>query len=442
MEHWLDDTNKAIKTIKTDWNCQKDRIEKLETVIKDNLEIVLTNETSEKIKSLEDCYKECAATLKKIENQTEDESVKKHDDQIYLGNRVEEQIQRSQTYSEMEQTQKELSSHTLHKMVLTLESEVSELRGTMAKTDINMKKILEQTNLLLLKDASQEENTAKTERYHFVLEKKQNELESADVFLQEAHRLLTEKVVLLEGRINQIGDSQNREYKHSSSSTYLASDVLTKTNEELIELRKKLLTIESIQVENMAKMEHLISVEMCPELFARLYNLETKEKESGAKIDSLLTTNESIANTFITIKEDFKQTQSLTQQIQAMTIKSKDPDTFLNEVTDTFLELDMKLENQGKSISFLDNSVLSLSEQSNKSARDIVRQDSDIRDIQRDMKTDQNLMIIRFNTHKDTVDKILKKVEDRVGKVETTQLEKVPLISINKIIIFCFSSAN
>merc|ERR1712088_599193 len=49
---------------------------------------------------------------------------------------------------------------------------------------------------------------------------------------------------------------------------------------------------------------------------------------------------------------------------------------------------------------------------------------AEVREIRKDMKTDQNLIIIRFNTHKDTVEKLIQKVEEKVSFLEASQREE------------------
>merc|ERR1740123_267679 len=74
--------------------------------------------------------------------------------------------------------------------------------------------------------------------------------------------------------------------------------------------------------------------------------------------------------------------------------------------------------------SVMEQSIMTLTEQSNKVMEDVVRHEAEVREIRKDMKTDQNLIIIRFNTHKDTVEKLIQKVEEKVSFLETSQREE------------------
>merc|ERR1719173_267907 len=96
-------------------------------------------------------------------------------------------------------------------------------------------------------------------------------------------------------------------------------DALVQMDQDLKEVRGKLKGIEERQIIG-GEVKHVTSVEISPQLESRVERLEAFKLEADGKIDVLLQANEDIANTFISIKDDFKQTQSLTQKIQKMNI--------------------------------------------------------------------------------------------------------------------------
>jgi len=295
------------------------------------------------------------------------------------------------------------SSEDLNATVRELQFEVATLKETILKTELNMGRILEQTSVVLLRDASQEERVA-------LVEQQQKELEAADVFLQEANRQLMEKVVALESRLRKVEERVRQEREGESL------DALVQMDEDLQQVRGRLQALEETQVGG-GEVKHITSVEIAPELESRVERLETFKVETEGKIDVLLQANEDIANTFISIKDDFKQTQSLTQKIQKMNIGG------IHTV-------------DGRDLNVLDSmerSIMTLTEQSNKVMEDVVRQEEEVREIRKDMKTDQNLIIIRFNTHKDAVDKLIQKVEEKVSFLENSQREElVQLASLER----------
>ena len=239
-----------------------------------------------------------------------------------------------------------------------------------------------------------------------MVEQQQKELEAADVFLQEANRQLMEKVVHLESRLRRVEERMKQE-QEDTREVETNLDALVQMEQDLKEVRDKLEGIEERQMGGEVK--HVTSVEISPQLESRVERLEAFKMEADGKIDVLLQANEDIANTFISIKDDFKQTQSLTQKIQQMNIGG----------------IHVAGGSEPNSLNSMEQSIMTLTEQSNKVMEDVVRQEAEVREIRKDMKTDQNLIIIRFNTHKDTVEKLIQKVEEKVSFLETFQREEV-----------------
>ena len=291
---------------------------------------------------------------------------------------------------------KDFSNEDLDATVEDLQAEVASLKETILKTEQNMSRIFEQTSVVLLRDAGQEERVG-------LVEQQQKELEAADVFLQEANRQLMEKVVHLESRLRKVEERMRQEQEVETN-----LDALTQMDRDLKEVRGKLQVIEERQVGG-EEVKHVTSVQISPHLESRVERLEAFKMEADGKIDVLLQANEDIANTFISIKDDFKQTQSLTQKIQQMNIRGM-------HVTDG---------TEPSSLDSMEKSIMTLTEQSNKVMEDVVRHEAEVREIRKDMKTDQNLIIIRFNTHKDTVEKLIQKVEEKVSFIEASQREEV-----------------
>merc|ERR550525_1989262 len=125
---------------------------------------------------------------------------------------------------------------------------------------------------------------------------------------------------------------------------------------DLKEVRGKLQVVEERQVGG-EEVKHVTSVQISPHLESRVERLETFKVEAEGKIDVLLQANEDIANTFISIKDDFKQTQSLTQKIQKMNIGG----------IHTVDERDLNV------LDSMERSIMTLTEQSNKVMEDVVK---------------------------------------------------------------------
>ena len=386
-------SNSASKT-KAEVECLDARLKTIEGVMHENKVENSGNVNLDKLDRLESCYQECAAKLNLLENRIPSESgaLGVSEEKVQA---VESKLTDDPVPVVVTERLQGASSEDLNATVRELQFEVATLKETILKTELNMGRILEQTSVVLLRDASQEERVA-------LVEQQQKELEAADVFLQEANRQLMEKVVALESRLRKVEERVRQEREGESL------DALVQMDEDLQQVRGRLQALEETQVGG-GEVKHITSVEIAPELESRVERLETFKVETEGKIDVLLQANEDIANTFISIKDDFKQTQSLTQKIQKMNIGG------IHAV-------------DGRDLNVLDSmerSIMTLTEQSNKVMEDVVRQEEEVREIRKDMKTDQNLIIIRFNTHKDAVDKLIQKVEEKVSFLENSQREEV-----------------
>merc|ERR1719370_535281 len=338
------------------------------------------DENGNKLDHLETCYHECLAKLNLLEKRfpTDKQAPDVDQDVVQV---VETKKTESHNLAVIEERLQgasvtESSNEDLNATVKDLQAEVSSLKETILKTETNMSRILEQTSVVLLRDAGQEERVG-------MVEQQQKELEAADVFLQEANRQLMEKVVHLESRLRRVEERMRQEQEVETN-----LDALVQMDQDLKEVRGKLKGIEDRQIIG-GEVKHVTSVEISPQLESRVERLEAFKTEADGKIDVLLQANEDIANTFISIKDDFKQTQSLTQKIQQMNIGG----------------MHMSSGSESNSLNSMEQSILTLTEQSNKVMEDVVRHEAEVREIRKDMKTDQNLIIIRFNTHKDTVEK-------------------------------------
>merc|ERR1712106_639709 len=86
-----------------------------------------------------------------------------------------------------------------------------ETRGK--KIDESMMAIMEQTNTTLINDAQQDSKIKTLEIQNRSLEDKLSSLESADLFLQESYRQLTDKTVKIETDFRKTDDNLNFLYK-------------------------------------------------------------------------------------------------------------------------------------------------------------------------------------------------------------------------------------
>ena len=399
VEKLAEEFSNSASKIKAEVEIFDARLKTIEGVMHENEVEISANVNLDKLDRLESSYQDCAAKLKLLENRIPSESgtlgVSEEKVQVVESKPTDDQVPVVVNERLQGASVGDSSSEDLNATVRELQVEVATLKETILKTELNMGRILEQTSVVLLRDASQEERVA-------LVEQQQKELEAADVFLQEANRQLMEKVVALESRLRKVEERVRQEREGESL------DALVQMGQDLQQVRGRLQALEETQVGG-GEVKHITSVEIAPELESRVERLETFKVEAEGKIDVLLQANEDIANTFISIKDDFKQTQSLTQKIQKMNIGG------IHTV-------------DGRDLNVLDSmerSIMTLTEQSNKVMEDVVRQEAEVREIRKDMKTDQNLIIIRFNTHKDAVDKLIQKVEEKVSFLENSQREEV-----------------
>merc|ERR1711892_1647662 len=82
--------------------------------------------------------------------------------------------------------------------VLLMNENISVQNEKVAKLDDKMEKVINQANTLLINDATHLERIAKLERQGTEFEGKLSNLESADLYLQESHRMVTERTSLVE----------------------------------------------------------------------------------------------------------------------------------------------------------------------------------------------------------------------------------------------------
>ena len=399
LSNLLDQLASSTSEIKGDVELQSEKLNTIESAMPEN-----------KLNHLETSYTECLEKLNLMEKrfpvETEAPEIAREVVQVA-------QLKKTQQPAVIEErlqgaSAKDSSNEDLDATVEDLQAEVASLKETILKTEQNMSRIFEQTSVVLLRDAGQEERVG-------LVEQQQKELEAADVFLQEANRQLMEKVVHLESRLRKVEERMRQEQEVETN-----LDALTQMDRDLKEVKGKLQVIEERQVGG-EEVKHVTSVQISPHLESRVERLEAFKMEADGKIDVLLQANEDIANTFISIKDDFKQTQSLTQKIQQMNIRGM-------HVTDLTEPNSME------------KSIMTLTEQSNKVMEDVVRHEAEVREIRKDMKTDQNLIIIRFNTHKDTVEKLIQKVEEKVSFLEASQREEVGYPPGERLIISVLQS--
>merc|ERR1711910_41841 len=81
------------------------------------------------------------------------------------------------------------------------------------KIDDSMMAIMEQVNATLINDAKQDSQIKTLEIQNRSLEDKLSSLESADLFLQESYRQLTDKTVKIESDFRKSDDNLNFLYK-------------------------------------------------------------------------------------------------------------------------------------------------------------------------------------------------------------------------------------
>merc|ERR1719295_2254705 len=306
----LNEFTKSASDIKADVELQSEKLKMIEGVMPEKSIQISGKENWDKLHHLETCYQECLLKLNLLEERfpadMQGPEIVKEIVQVVETKKTESHNpsvigERLQGVSATESSNEDLNA-----TVQDLQAEVASLKETILKTELNMSRILEQTSVVLLRDAGQEERVG-------MVEQQQKELEAADVFLQEANRQLMEKVVHLETRLRRVEERIRQEQEVETN-----RDALVQMDQDLKEVRGKLQGIEERQIGGEVK--HVTSVEISPQLESRVERLEAFKMEADGKIDVLLQANEDIANTFISIKDDFKQTQSLTQKIQQMNI--------------------------------------------------------------------------------------------------------------------------
>ena len=132
------------------------------------------------------------------------------------------------------------------KDIETLSKHSMEQTKLITKTDDKMSAIIEQANTLMINDVKQAENINSIQKSLEALNEKFNDLESADLFLQESYRLLTEKTMLQESQIKKVAD----EKLQRNNSDSLNKSLFISDQKKLISAKQKFEEVSFMEVDH------------------------------------------------------------------------------------------------------------------------------------------------------------------------------------------------
>eukprot|EP00092_Neocalanus_flemingeri_P038985 GFUD01042439.1.p1 GENE.GFUD01042439.1~~GFUD01042439.1.p1 ORF type:complete len:1369 (+),score=525.37 GFUD01042439.1:46-4152(+) len=307
-----------------------------------------------------------------------------------------------------------------HSFVETLDKELFKVKEKIIiidKTDQNMSKILEQTNVLMMKNATQEEKLSEQEKIQNDVENKLLNLESADVFLQEANRMLIEKVSKMEENTKHSEDSNQQGLKTEFNEKLQQNDLLIqKLTKELRDM-----------IENITESKE--DRELLRELFYKLdkqmaglngkVNEEVMDKNSERILELEKLINEE--------KNDVKRSENEVLNLKQMISKIEQQTNKLVESKQEILEFEqfkMDIAAKLSDISKEKDNFFLLDEKCNQLIGHIAKCETELNDVKRCIESDQEQLVKKVVNQRQSLDSFFKSIEDKFDNLEKTKNEE------------------
>jgi len=284
-------------------------------------------------------------------------------------------------------------------------SEVKEKLINLNKLEDKMTKIIEQTNILMMKDANQGEKLSKLEKNQTDVNNKLSNLESADVFLQEANRMLIEKVSNMEENLKHVTKKEaDEKSKETEKLVHNIDRQLKDLNVEIVESKKN----SDLLKTNIYNLDHKVTE------LKDTFNVEEIEKNSKQILDlkrligEQTERNKWAEKEILQIKE---ANEGIEQNVNKMVETKQEIDNFeeyKTEVAKKFVE--MNQEQEKISDQYFDN---------------FGKCEEDLRDVKKCMESDQDLLVKKVLDQKKSLDSFFSSIEDKFNQLEKTQTEEM-----------------
>jgi len=328
-------------------------------------------------------------TFKTFVNQSIDNSINKSREEIFAvieskdfalkkeierqGNMVEEQIKNL----------KNTESH--HTEILNkMQKEFYEMK------EKQMTKIFEQMNSLMVRVGCLEDKLMKSERNRIDVSEKLSHLESADLFLQESNRMLTEKV--------------------SSLNELLQKQEMTKYNQRIVNLEEH--------------MQQAIEKEI---------TLSKDIHEEKNKLNEIIKQWKMVENDLKTLKEGNdknykKNPEDLKEQIYKQSLeiaKMKDLIRNINELKQNKIEI-MEYKEEVRALMMKNDDAISLLDRKLKqSLQDILNNKKALIDIKNLREEDQQVLLSKVLEQQQSLDKLFNTIEEKDKALEKMQRDQI-----------------
>eukprot|EP00092_Neocalanus_flemingeri_P004677 GFUD01005041.1.p1 GENE.GFUD01005041.1~~GFUD01005041.1.p1 ORF type:complete len:1367 (+),score=526.03 GFUD01005041.1:47-4147(+) len=285
------------------------------------------------------------------------------------------------------------------------------------KTDQKMSKILEQTNVLMMKNANQEEKLSKQEKITTDVQNKLLNLESADVFLQEANRMLIEKVSKMEENTKHSEDSIQQELKKEFNEKLRQNDLLIqKLTKEFRDMNENITESKQDQ-ELLRDMFYRLDKQMAG-LNGKV-NEEIMEENSKRILELEKLINEE--------KNNVKRSENEVLHLKQMISKIEQQTNKLVESKQEILEFDqfkMDIAAKLSDISKEKDNFFLLDEKCNQLIGHIAKCETELNDVKRCIESDQEQLVKKVVNQRQSLDSFFKSIEDKFDNLEKTKNEE------------------
>eukprot|EP00092_Neocalanus_flemingeri_P000845 GFUD01000902.1.p1 GENE.GFUD01000902.1~~GFUD01000902.1.p1 ORF type:complete len:1362 (-),score=529.35 GFUD01000902.1:116-4201(-) len=307
-----------------------------------------------------------------------------------------------------------------HSFVETLDKELFKVKENIIiidKTDQNMSKILEQTNVLMMKNATQEEKLSEQEKIQNDVENKLLNLESADVFLQEANRMLIEKVSKMEENTKHSEDSIQQELKKEFNEKLRQNDLLIqKLTKEFRDMNENITESKQDQ-ELLRDMFYRLDKQMAG-LNGKV-NEEIMEENSKRILELEKLINEE--------KNNVKRSENEVLHLKQMISKIEQQTNKLVESKQEILEFEqfkMDIAAKLSDISKEKDNFFLLDEKCNQLIGHIAKCETELNDVKRCIESDQEQLVKKVVNQRQSLDSFFKSIEDKFDNLEKTKNEE------------------
>eukprot|EP00092_Neocalanus_flemingeri_P014463 GFUD01015607.1.p1 GENE.GFUD01015607.1~~GFUD01015607.1.p1 ORF type:complete len:1351 (+),score=528.10 GFUD01015607.1:47-4099(+) len=307
-----------------------------------------------------------------------------------------------------------------HSFVETLDKELFKVKEKIIiidKTDQNMSKILEQTNVLMMKNATQEEKLSEQEKIQNDVENKLLNLESADVFLQEANRMLIEKLSKME---------KNTKHSENSKQQGLKKEFNDKLQQNELLIQNLMKEIGNMNG-NIAESKQ--DLELLRQIF---HNMEQQIKGLNGKIKQEVIDETSeqfmeLKRLIVEEKKDVKYSENEVLHFKQLIANMEQQINKRVESKQEILEFEqfkMDIAAKLSDISKEKDNFFLLDEKCNQLIGHIAKCETELNDVKRCIESDQEQLVKKVVNQRQSLDSFFKSIEDKFDNLEKTKNEE------------------